>query len=68
MSHSFMADIFITRELFAGAETRFETSALEKGIYELEQLLLLFEWTEEHDAWGDISPRRTKVEYPCATP
>ncbi len=53
MAHSFMADAFITRELFGGMETRFETRELDKGIYELEQLLLLFEWAEENNAWGE---------------
>jgi len=52
MAHSFMADMFLMREVF-GKETRFETRELEKGIYELEQLFVLFEWSEEHDAWGN---------------
>jgi hypothetical protein len=52
MAHNFMADAFITRELFSGRETRFETRELDKGIYELEQLFVLFEWTEARNAWG----------------
>lgn len=55
MAHKFMADAFITRDLY-GKETRFETTELDKGICELEQLLLFFEWTEEHNAWGDDVP------------
>ena len=51
MAHSFMADAFITRELFQ-RETRFESRELDKGIYELEQLFVLFEWTEVNQAWG----------------
>jgi hypothetical protein len=53
MAHSFIADAFITREMFGGRETRFETRELDKGTYELEQLLFLFEWTEENNAWGE---------------
>lgn len=52
MAHSFMADAFITREMLGERETRFEIRALDKGTYELEQLLLFFEWTEENEAWG----------------
>jgi hypothetical protein len=33
-------------------KARFERRELEKGIYELEQLWLLFEWTEAHGGWG----------------
>lgn len=51
MAHSFMADAFITRELFQ-RQTRFESRELDRGIYELEQLFVLFEWTEAHQAWG----------------
>jgi hypothetical protein len=59
MAHSFMADAFITRELFDGRETRFATRELDKGIYELEQLLFLFEWTEENNAWGEYLPNKS---------
>lgn len=51
MAHAFMADAFISRELFRAA-TRFESRELEKGIYELEQIFVLFEWTEVNNAWG----------------
>lgn len=52
MAHSFMADLFITREMFGGQENWFESRELDKGIYELEQLLMFFEWAEQNDAWG----------------
>jgi hypothetical protein len=53
VAHSLLADAVVLRELYQGRPTRFETRALEKGTYELEQLWFLFEWTEEHNAWGD---------------
>jgi hypothetical protein len=52
IAHSLLADAAILRELFQGRPTRFEVRDLERGTYELEQVCLLFEWTEEHDAWG----------------
>ena len=33
-------------------DARFEIRELQKGIYELEQLWFLYEWTEEQNAWG----------------
>lgn len=53
MAHSFIADALITREMFEGRESRFESRELDRGTYELEHLLLLFEWTEENNAWGE---------------
>jgi hypothetical protein len=31
---------------------RLEIGQLEKGAFELEQLVFLINWCEEHDAWG----------------
>jgi hypothetical protein len=53
MAHCFMVDAFMTRELMGGRETRFEARHLDKAIYEVEQLLFLFEWTDANEAWGD---------------
>jgi len=51
MAHGFMADAAMTRAMF-GKETRFETAELDKGILELANLAVIFEWTEANDAWG----------------
>jgi len=51
VAHSLLANQIMLQALGAG-EARFERHELEKGIYELEQLWFLYEWTEEHDAWG----------------
>lgn len=51
MAHNFLAEAFITREMFQGIETRYETRELEKGIYQLESLFVLFEWSEANDEW-----------------
>ena len=51
IAHSLLANQIMLQSLGAGG-ARFEQRELEKGIYELEQLWFLFEWTEEHDAWG----------------
>jgi hypothetical protein len=56
VAHSVLADAVVLRELYQGRQTRFETRDLERGTYELEQLWFLFEWTEEHDAWGADAP------------
>ena len=51
VAHSLLANQIMLQSLGAG-DARFEQRELEKGIYELEQLWFLYEWTEEHDAWG----------------
>jgi hypothetical protein len=53
VAHSVLADAVVLRDLYQGRQTRFETRDLDRGTYELEQLWFLFEWTEEHDAWGE---------------
>jgi hypothetical protein len=52
IAHSLLVNQFILTELGA-EEARFERRELEKGIYELEQLFFLFEWTQENNAWGE---------------
>jgi hypothetical protein len=51
IAHSLLANQIMLQSLGAG-DARFERRELEKGIFELEQLWLLYEWTEEHDGWG----------------
>lgn len=51
IAHSLLANQMLLQSLGAG-DARFERRELDKGIFELEQLWFLFEWTEEHNAWG----------------
>ncbi|WP_447600552.1 hypothetical protein [Nitrospira sp. Nam80] len=51
IAHSLLANQIMLQSLGAG-DARFERRELEKGIFELEQLWFLFEWTEEPNAWG----------------
>ena len=51
IAHSLLASQVMLHSLAAG-DARFERRVLDRGIYELEQLWFLYEWTEEHDAWG----------------
>jgi hypothetical protein len=51
IAHSLLANQLMLHSFGAG-DARFERRVLERGIYELEQLWFLYEWTEEHDAWG----------------
>lgn len=51
IAHSLLANQIMLQSLGA-VDARFERRELEKGIFELEQLWFLFEWTEQHSAWG----------------
>lgn len=51
IAHALLANQMMLESLGAG-DARFERRELEKGIYELEQLWFLYDWTEEHNAWG----------------
>lgn len=51
ITHSLLANQIALNSLGVG-DARFEHRQLEKGIFELEQLWILFGWTEEHDVWG----------------
>jgi hypothetical protein len=51
IAHSLLANQTMLKSLGAG-DARFERGELEKGIFELEQLWFIYEWTEAHDAWG----------------
>lgn len=51
IAHDLLASQSILVSLGAGS-ARFEIKILQRGLYELEQLCFLFEWTEQHNAWG----------------
>lgn len=50
MAHEFLANNAITRSA-ANFSDRMLYGDLFKGLYELEQLLVLYDWCEEHDGW-----------------
>lgn len=50
MAHEFLANNAITRSV-ANFSERLLYGDLYKGIYEIEQLLFLYDWCEEHDGW-----------------
>lgn len=52
IAHELLANDAILRSLLGGDSGRLELRQLEKGIYELEQILFLHDWCEEHNAWG----------------
>jgi len=52
IAHELMANEIMLRSLLDGDSARFEARELEKGTYELEQLMFLYEWCEAHGAWG----------------
>ena len=51
IAHELLANEAILRSLLSGESGRFEVRQLEKGTYELEQLMFLYDWTEEHQGW-----------------
>ena len=51
IAHELLANEAILRSLLSGESARFEVRQLEKGTYELEQLMFLYDWTEEHQGW-----------------
>ena len=51
IAHELLANEAILRSLLSGESGRFEIRQLEKGTYELEQLMFLYDWTEEHRGW-----------------
>lgn len=50
MAHEFLANNAITRSV-ANFSDRMLYGDLHKGLYEIEQLLVLYDWCEEHDGW-----------------
>ena len=52
IAHEFLANDTILRSLLGGDSGRLQLRHLEKGIYELEQIMFLYDWCEKHDAWA----------------
>lgn len=51
IAHELVANEAFIKSLTGGESGQLEKGTLEKGIYELEQIILLYDWCEEHDAW-----------------
>jgi hypothetical protein len=51
MAHEFLANEAMLKSIL-GESGRLEARELEKGIYELEQVIFLHDWCEERDAWS----------------
>lgn len=51
IAHEFLANEMMLTALLGTNTGRLEIRNLEKGIYELEQLMFLHDWTDRHDAW-----------------
>ena len=51
VAHELLANQALISGLVSDYDGRFEIRELEKGIFELEQLVLLFDWCQEHNAW-----------------
>jgi hypothetical protein len=51
IAHELMVSESMLRSLLGSDSARFEADQLEKGTYELEQLMFLYEWCDEHAAW-----------------
>lgn len=51
IAHELLVNEAMLKCLLNGDSGRLEVRHLDKGIYELEQVLVLFNWCEEHDGW-----------------
>ncbi len=51
IAHELLANDAMLRSILDGDSGRLELRQLEKGIYELEQLIFLHDWCVKHDAW-----------------
>ena len=52
IAHEFLADEAILSELLNGETGRLNIKHFEHGVFELEQLLFLYQWTEENGGWN----------------
>lgn len=52
IAHEFLVNDAILKCILASDSGGLDLSNLEKGIYELGQVMLLYDWCEEHNAWG----------------
>jgi hypothetical protein len=51
IAHEFLVNDAMLKNMLGGDTGRLELRRLEHGIYELEQIVFLYNWCEEHNAW-----------------
>ncbi|MBN3034804.1 MAG: hypothetical protein JW861_04405 [Bacteroidales bacterium] len=51
IAHDLLASQAILHGIVNNYDGRFEVKALQKALFELEQIIFLFYWTQEHNAW-----------------
>ena len=51
IAHEYLANVVLLRDLIGPKIGRLEAKHFEKGVYELEQVVVLFDWCEENQAW-----------------
>lgn len=51
ITHELLRNEALLSSITGGETGRLERRNLEKGIYELEQLIIIFDWQEDNDAW-----------------
>ena len=52
VAHEYLAAMAMLRLLLRGNRGRLGVKQLQSGAYELERVILLYDWCEKHDAWG----------------
>ena len=52
IAHELLANELMLASILNGKTGRLNRKELELGIYELEQIMFLHEWTEKHGLWG----------------
>jgi hypothetical protein len=52
IAHEMLVNNAIFRSMAANVSERFEFKQLQQPAFDLERLLILHDWCEEHDAWG----------------
>lgn len=55
IAHEMLANNAIFRSIAPDIGTRFEFKQLQQPAYNLERLLILHDWCEEHNAWGSAN-------------
>jgi uncharacterized protein YutE (UPF0331/DUF86 family) len=51
IAHEYLVNDAILKSILGGDSGRLEQKRLQHGIYELEQVVFLYDWCEEHKAW-----------------
>lgn len=55
MAHEYLAGVAMLSIVLKGNTGRLAVKHLERGAYELERVILLYDWCEKHAAWGAVA-------------